>query len=672
MDFDNLLLQILDEFIEGKKVDIDNYCKKYPQYKDAILSKFRTAEFIKKNLREEDLSGKKLGEYIILQELGRGGMGIVFLGIHPALSRLTAIKVLPPSFAQDKEALKNFQEEAKIIAKFNHPNVVPIYSISDEKGVFYIAMGYISGLSLKSVVEILKINKEPGKLKATVIKEILQVPPAEKQDISQKSITLKRGFKFWGMPYFKFVATIGAEIADALSYAHQNGIVHGDLKPSNILLTNEAIPMVVDFGLSRNIKKLASSKSKNFSGTLAYAAPEQIKENTINEKTDIWSLGATLYELLTFKNPFVAKTVKGTADKILKGNPIPPRNYNKKIPIELEAIVLKCVEIKPENRYGSIADLFHDLNNFIESKPIKAKPLGVLGRTKKAIKRKPIAAVLIFMVACLSIFSFIFGLEPLTDKYFNFITYSIARGRIDKSIELFNKIEIVAPFYSYARRGLPYVAELIGESYAVKNDSENMKKWFYKAINLYIRLIASDPGFIYSYRGADLLERLGHIDEANQYYRNILVRNPGSTSITDMYLRFLEKYDKQDEALEFLAEKSRLNSSSRDNIILQRYTLNFLRNIIHKSKHALYPIDTLEKAKNLLLLKGFEKEFVDKLFSEYTSLIKNTITVEMADISKLNGKQYNEFMDIEMETNKLKKQIQQQYKESRQEIDPRL
>lgn len=440
MSFDDLLLEILDKFIENGRVDIEEYCKKYPQYKDALLDKFRTAEFIRKNLREEDLSGKKLGEYLILQELGRGGMGIVFLGIQPALSRLTAIKVLPPSFAQDKDALRNFQEEAKIIAKFNHPNIVPIYSISDERGMYYIAMGYISGLSLKSIVDILKINKNPGKIRATVIKEILQAPPAEKQDISQKSITLKRGFKFWDMPYFKFVATIGAEISDALSYAHQNSIIHGDLKPSNMLLTNEAIPMVLDFGLSQNIKKLASSKSTEFSGTLAYAAPEQIKNNTINEKTDIWSLGVTLYELLTFKNPFLDKTVKKTADRISKGNLTPLRTYNKKIPIELEAIILKCLENKPENRYGSISEVAQDLNNYLELRPIKAKPDDIIKRIQKAIRRKPWIAVLSFSLVFVFIPLFYLSINLWMGAQVQDINRLLNKGRISDAFTLNNKI----------------------------------------------------------------------------------------------------------------------------------------------------------------------------------------------------------------------------------------
>ena len=122
MDIDDILAEIIDDIADGKERDLAYYCSKYPDYKDIIEEKLRIAHFIKRNLSAEDLSGKTLGEYYLIREIGRGGMGIVYLAIHSRLSRLTAIKVLPSHFLADKQALKNFQEEAKIIAKFNHPN----------------------------------------------------------------------------------------------------------------------------------------------------------------------------------------------------------------------------------------------------------------------------------------------------------------------------------------------------------------------------------------------------------------------------------------------------------------------------------------------------------------------------------------------------------------------
>jgi len=191
MNFDEILIEILNKYAEGKTVNVEDYCKKFPQHKDAIISKLKVAEYIKSDLQEEDLSGKKINEYMILKELGRGGMGIVFLAIHSALSRLTAIKILPPSISSDKDVLKKFQEEAKIIAKFNHPNIVPIYSISNERGMYYIAMGYIPGPSLSNVIEKFRAQTNPLSLKASLIRDMLQTPSSDQEDITQKKYCVK-------------------------------------------------------------------------------------------------------------------------------------------------------------------------------------------------------------------------------------------------------------------------------------------------------------------------------------------------------------------------------------------------------------------------------------------------------------------------------------------------
>ncbi|MFH1655773.1 MAG: serine/threonine-protein kinase [Candidatus Omnitrophota bacterium] len=612
-DLDSILLEILNEFIEGKKVDIEAYCKEYPQYKDAILAKFRTANFIKKNFQEVDLSGKKLGEYIILQELGRGGMGIVFLGIHPALSRLSAIKILPPSFIHDKETLKNFQEEAKTIAKFNHPNIVPIYSISDEKGVYYIAMGYISGLSLKDIIEKLQVNKNPHQIKATVIRDMLQGIPIEKQDITQKSITLKRGFKFWDQSYFQFVATIGSEIADALSYSHQNGIFHGDLKPSNILITNEGIPVIVDFGLSKNIKKIASSKSTEFTGTLVYAAPEQIRDNTLNEKTDIWSLGVTLYELLTFKNPFREKTVKKIVDKILKSNPDPLRNYNKKVPIELEAIVLKCLEHKPENRYSSIAEVSQDLKNYLNSDPIKAKPIGFIGKTYKRIRKHPVLTSLISII-----FISFFVSSALT--YFYKLNRFLAQG---EKLHHMIKPEDAKKIYEKVLKltaGVPLTQHIRERAfYGLAQAAWSQKD---KSLEYYNECSKINPKNIPCLMGKCLqLEELGKYNEAFECRMSILAIDPYDVLTIKSIAEMLAKQGKMYKALEFLAEKCKLEELAEDGLI--KFEVSQIVDAMIYTLALTYELSNGEgysEAKRVLISKGFDEKYADSIIDKFKGL----------------------------------------------------
>jgi serine/threonine protein kinase len=606
-DLDSIILEILNELTEGKKVDVEAYCKKYPQHSNAILTKFRTAEFIKNNFQNTDLSGKKLGEYIILQELGRGGMGVVFLGIHSALSRLSAIKVLPPSFTNDKEALENFLEEAKTIAKFSHPNIVPIYSISEEKGVNYISMGYISGIPLKKLIEQLQSNKQSRRLKALAIKEMLQKHSAEECNISQKSIAIKRGLKFWEKSYFKFIATICAEVADALNYAHQNRIIHGDLKPSNILLTNEAIPMVVDFGLSKDINKMDSLRGKEFTGTLAYAAPEQINDNILSEKTDIWSFGVTLYELLSFRNPFREDTIKKTVNKIISDEAPSLKSYDKKIPWELEAIVFKCLEKKPENRYNSFAEIASDLNNYLESKPIKAKPLGIIGRFYRWVRRYPSIFLLTLGFALtIMIASSLFFNKKIID-FLNNGNVSYEQGNYDSALFNYGKaldfIKLV-PFSDQRRKVILcslgdawlgkgiYEKAIIYYQNSLKIDSKyfpaiwglgdaNLEKGFYaEAIKFYKNGIKLSPNDRYNYYvlGRTLADG-GLLDEALENYLIAIKISPNDKDTLKQIISVLNRkgLTQEDEIREYFRSRN-LDEKQIDSFFRNYGTLNLIPN----------------------------------------------------------------------------------------------
>jgi serine/threonine protein kinase len=512
MEFDDIFLEILNEYIKGNKSILEKYINKYPRYKERILSKIQTAEFIKNNLKEEDLSGKKLGNYIILEELGRGGMGIVFLAIHPGLSRLTAVKVLPPSFVADQEALDNFKNEAKIIAKFNHPNIVPIYSIDSKEGLTYIAMGYVPGLSLQDMKEQLKENKEKG-LKAIHVRELIEKTKLNKKDISQESITLKRGYDFWNKSYYQFIATLGKEISSALSYAHKNKIIHGDIKPSNIIINNEGVPMILDFGLSRDIKKESEEKEKDFSGTLAYSPPEQLKENITNEKTDIWSLGITFYEVLTFINPFKENTIDKTMKKVANSSPPPLKSFNKKVPTELEAIIIKCLEKNPQERYNSMEELSSDFNNYLQSKPIKAKPINRINRILKWCKRNPKYSFLFIIIFLFVLTSPYFYFKYLIHNWFQKGATYFDQGRYEESIREYKKI------LKYMPNNIKTLAD-IGNSYYWQGK-------YKKALETYKKIYKIDPNYTQALGGiADIYFDMKEYDKAINYYKKALSSAP--------------------------------------------------------------------------------------------------------------------------------------------------
>jgi len=646
MDFDNILLEILNEFIKNENIDIEKYCNRYPQYKDALLDKLIIAKLIKQSFREEDLSGKKLGDYILLQELGRGGMGIVFLGIQPALSRLTAIKILPPSLTHNKEALKNFREEAKIIAKFNHPNIVPIYSIGNERGVNYIAMSYINGLSLKDIIEKIKDRKNIDTLKASNILNILQEGTVKKQKISQESITLERSPEFWNKSYFDFIATIGAEIADALNYAHRNGIIHGDIKPSNILLTKNAIPMIVDFGLSKEIKKDCSGKTGYFCGTLIYAAPEQIKKHIMNDKTDIWALGVLLYELLTLVNPFKKANIRQTVGEILKANPLPLRYYNKKIPIELEAIVLKCLEKNSNDRYNSAAELYQDLRNYLELKPIKAKPLNVISKTHKWIKRNPVLSGVGGVLILIAFVTLFLGYSAKINQLVEWGVELQHRGEVKeaekiylKALKLSFNVPIMAKIREKAFLGLASIYSTSPETQnkaidyfkkCLKINSENIQaleemaltyKWMGKyeeSLKCYDRIDKMDCFHPTYNNHVEILTKQGKIDEAERVYKKLLLMEPYNILLIEDYARFLLKNNQYRKTLSFLAKKARVKELAEE---IDFAVYECLDKFIRLSEYWLRPINSYEKAKEFLVSKGFDAEYADYVLKKYWKLL---------------------------------------------------
>jgi len=269
--------------------------------------------------------GQTLGHYCIFGKLGEGGMGVVYLARDERLEREVALKVLPEGLLADEAAHKRFRKEALALSKLNHPNIAAVYDFDSEDGVDFLVMEYVQGTSLADRVRC-------GAL-----------PERE-------------------------VASIGMQIAQALEEAHEHGVVHRDLKPGNMLLTPKGRAKVLDFGLARLLMSPddwgpteSITKSHAVIGTLPYMAPEQLRGEGADVRTDIHAVGGVLYEMATGKRPFREELSSRLIDAILHHPPIPPRAVSSKISPELERIVLKCLEKDPDNRYQSAKDLEVDL-----------------------------------------------------------------------------------------------------------------------------------------------------------------------------------------------------------------------------------------------------------------------------------------------------------------------
>ena len=305
------------------------------------------------------LVGKLFGDYELLEEIARGGMGVVYKARQQSLNRIVALKmILSGELASDQE-VSRFQMEAESAAALKHPHIVNIHDVGVEAGHHFFSMDYIEGRNLEEL--------------------ILENPLAAQQ-----------------------AASYLLEIAQAIEYAHQQGILHRDLKPSNILVDQTGATHITDFGLAKQIQKDGQlTGSGQLLGTPAYMSPEQAagEREHFGPAMDVYSLGAILYALITGGPPFRAESTLELIIQVLKLEPIAPRLMNPKIPRDLETICLKCLAKDPRRRYSSAAKLAADLDRWLNNRPIQARPVSFLERTWRWCRRRPAIACLSLAVA---------------------------------------------------------------------------------------------------------------------------------------------------------------------------------------------------------------------------------------------------------------------------------
>jgi serine/threonine protein kinase len=374
-------------------------------------------------LDRNKLPVERLGDFEVLGELGRGGMGVVYEARQVSLNRKVALKVLRAGLGLTAQAVQRFRREAAAAAKLHHSNIVPIYATGEANGLHYYAMELIEGASLDKVLTQLR-REQPwtsahGRADTTktdgVVANEASAPASEvaaesrgvdllattavlglePQPITPKSQTHETSTALRsGSGYFDNVARLIAEVADALHYAHKQGVIHRDIKPPNLLLSPEGRLHLNDFGLARVLGEPGVTITGEFVGSPSYMSPEQITAGRLrlDHRTDIYSLGVVLYELLAFQPPFVSSSRDQILAQIVQKEPKPPRSLNKKVPLDMETICLKAMEKDPDRRYQQAGELAQDLRRFASRFEIKARRAGPITRTVKWIRRRPAVA----------------------------------------------------------------------------------------------------------------------------------------------------------------------------------------------------------------------------------------------------------------------------------------
>src|SRR5205809_427734 len=315
----------------------------------------------KKATRAAELLGE-LGDYELLEEVGRGGQGVVFRARQKSLNRTVALKVISLGQWASKAHLKRFRREAEAAASLDHRGIVPIYEVGERDGSCYFSMKFIEGGQIDEV----------GR---------------------HTSISLRKA------------AELIAKVARTVYYAHEHGILHRDIKPGNILLDQEGEPHLTDFGLARLVETESTvTRTMEVLGTPSYMAAEQAVGNNaaISSATDVYGLGAVLYQLLTGQPPFAGGTTYETIKLLLDAEPRQPRLLNPKIDRDLSTICLKCLEKDPKRRYSSALALAEDLEHWLKHEPIQARRTGIFTRTRKWVRRNPTSALLVASLIALA------------------------------------------------------------------------------------------------------------------------------------------------------------------------------------------------------------------------------------------------------------------------------
>jgi serine/threonine protein kinase/WD40 repeat protein len=455
--FNDLAHEFTERYRRGERPSLEEYTERYPELADEIRQLFPalvmmeelgsgvaspSTQITSMTLRPAPIP-ERLGDYRILREIGRGGMGIVYEAIQESLGRHVALKVLPSGHQIGPVQLKRFEREAKAAALLHHTNIVPVFGVGEHEGVHYYAMQYIEGQSLDAVLrEVIRQRREavraksasgeaPESLAASLATDLTsgrlsvsQVRTGKShadakteggaahpepsllraadgsalEDAGSSSSSIRART---AAPYYRGVARAGMQAAEALDYAHAHGVLHRDIKPANLLLDLQGTIWITDFGLAKAEGSGELTSPGDVVGTLRFMAPERFRGKA-DARSDVYSLGATLYEMLTLKPVFAVSERASLISAILLHDPIRPRKHEQQIPRDLETIVLKAIARNPADRFVTAGEMARELGRFVAGRPIYSRRASVPERLWRWSRRNPAVALLSLLAATLT------------------------------------------------------------------------------------------------------------------------------------------------------------------------------------------------------------------------------------------------------------------------------
>jgi len=426
---DDLYEEITRKVQAGESVDLAAYARDYPQYADQLpelvqavqaladlgLSVSRESSGPADSLKHEPVTGV-LGDFRIVREIGRGGMGVVYEAEQISLARRVALKVLPFASMLDQRHLRRFQNEARAAASLEHPHIVHVYSVGCERGVHYYAMQYVEGQTLAAVIGELRglagaspqrraerasqlthtlcsgrfaahRTADAGEIGAGSAPTTSQRPPPDTEPALRSQGSTEPSHV--NVEFRRNVARLGIQATEALDHAHEMGVVHRDIKPSNLIVDAGGHLWVTDFGLAMTHADAGLTMTGDVLGTLRYMSPEQAAgdRKQLDHRSDVYSLGVTLYELLALEPAIRGNDRHGLLRAIAEEEPVPLRRLNRNVPQDLETIVLKATAKEPEDRYQTARALADDLRRFLEHRPIAARRPSITERGMKWARR---------------------------------------------------------------------------------------------------------------------------------------------------------------------------------------------------------------------------------------------------------------------------------------------